>query len=97
MCIRDRLLGCAAHRVLVVECALLASFSEVAAASEVHPVQLAYLDPGTGSLMIQALIAAFAGAAVVLRKHWKRIQRALGFPSAEVDEEETGRNPGSDE
>jgi len=96
MCILDRRLDCGAPRVFVIAFVLLASLSEVAQASE-GPVRLAYLDPGTGSLLIQVLIAAFAGTSVVFRKHWKKIQRALGFPSAEVEEEDAGRKPGSDE
>lgn len=35
----------------------------------------AYIDPGTGSLVIQGLIAGFAAAAVVLRGYWYRIKR----------------------
>lgn len=34
----------------------------------------AYIDPGTGSLVIQGLIAAFAATAVVLRGYWYRIK-----------------------
>ena len=33
----------------------------------------AYLDPGTGSMIIQILIASFIGAAVFLRRFWTRI------------------------
>jgi hypothetical protein len=34
----------------------------------------AYIDPGTGSLVIQGLIAGFAATAVVLRGYWYRIK-----------------------
>jgi len=34
----------------------------------------AYIDPGTGSLILQGLIAAFAAAAVVIRGYWYRIK-----------------------
>ena len=33
----------------------------------------AYLDPGTGSMILQGLIAAVAGAAVALRLYWHRL------------------------
>lgn len=35
---------------------------------------IAYIDPGTGSLILQGLIAGFAAAAVVLRGYWYRIK-----------------------
>jgi hypothetical protein len=37
---------------------------------------LAYIDPGTGSYMLQMLIALAVGAAFALKLFWKRI---LGF------------------
>jgi len=33
----------------------------------------AYLDPGTGSIIIQSTIAAVAGAAIVIKTYWYRI------------------------
>lgn len=38
----------------------------------------AYLDPGTGSLILQSLIAGVAGAMVVGRLYWERLK---GFVS----------------
>ena len=35
----------------------------------------AYLDPGTGSILLQGLIAAVAGIAVAGRIYWDRIKR----------------------
>jgi hypothetical protein len=35
---------------------------------------LAYLDPGTGSIMLQGLIALLAAAAVVIRTYWYKIK-----------------------
>jgi uncharacterized protein (DUF2062 family) len=32
-----------------------------------------YLDPGTGSLIVQVVIGAVAGAALVFRVFWRRI------------------------
>lgn len=34
----------------------------------------AYLDPGTGSLIVQSLIAALAAAGFALRLYWGRIR-----------------------
>ena len=34
----------------------------------------AYLDPGTGSMLLQALIGAVAGAWIVLRLYWDKIK-----------------------
>jgi hypothetical protein len=34
----------------------------------------AYIDPGTGSMLVQGIIAAIAGAAVMLRLSWARIR-----------------------
>ena len=38
----------------------------------------AYLDPGTGSMLLQGLIAAVAGGLVAIRHYWTRIQSLLG-------------------
>jgi hypothetical protein len=34
----------------------------------------AYLDPGTGSILVQSLLAGIAGAAAVLSLYWQRIK-----------------------
>jgi hypothetical protein len=53
------------------------------------PVE-AYLDPATGSMILQGLLAGIAGAFVVLRLYWKRfkafVRRLRGL--APVAEEE---------
>lgn len=33
----------------------------------------AYFDPGTGSILVQALVAGFAGVGVVLKLFWQRL------------------------
>lgn len=38
---------------------------------------LAYLDPGTGSMLVQLLVGGFAAAAVALKLYWYRILRLL--------------------
>lgn len=37
----------------------------------------AYLDPGTGAMVIQAVIAAFAGTVFFLKKNWGKIKAYL--------------------
>lgn len=39
----------------------------------------AYLDPGTGSLILQGLIAGIVAAGVVARLYWHRLLKLLGI------------------
>jgi hypothetical protein len=39
---------------------------------------LAYIDPGTGSIILQAIAAAVAGAAIAAKFYWHRILRFFG-------------------
>ena len=39
---------------------------------------LLYLDPGSGSFLIQLLIAAIAGASIAIGSNWSKIKRLLG-------------------
>ena len=48
--------------------------------------KLAYLDPGSGSFLIQLLIAALLGAGIALRASWSKIKKYFGIKS-EVDED----------
>lgn len=34
----------------------------------------AYLDPGTGSILVQSLLAGIAGAAAVFSLYWRRVK-----------------------
>jgi hypothetical protein len=38
----------------------------------------AYLDPGTGSIVLQAVMAGVVGALAVVRLYWSRIKRLVG-------------------
>jgi hypothetical protein len=38
---------------------------------------LAYLDPGSGSLLLQALVGGVASAAVMAKLYWRRAKRFL--------------------
>ena len=43
------------------------------------PHTLAYIDPGTGSIILQAIAAAIAGAAIIVRIYWHRLLRFFGL------------------
>ena len=51
-------------------------------------VPLAYLDPGSGSFLVQALVATAAGLAVVARRYWSQIRVFLGRPAESEDAED---------
>lgn len=38
----------------------------------------AYLDPGTGSMILQVLLGGIAGAAVVLKLYWHKLKALFG-------------------
>jgi hypothetical protein len=42
-------------------------------------VILAYLDPGSGSALVSAIIAAVAALGVTLKLYWHRLLRILGL------------------
>lgn len=56
--------------------------------SNAHP----YLDPGSGSILIQLLIAGLLGAGILLRASWKNIlklfKRNQPQPTDDEDDEE---------
>ncbi len=52
-----------------------------------HFTPLPYLDPGSGSLLIQILIAVFLGLGVALRASWGRIKGLFGKRKS-VDEDD---------
>lgn len=39
----------------------------------------AYLDPGTGGMMLQLLLAGIAGVGIWLKMNWKRLTLKLGM------------------
>jgi hypothetical protein len=47
---------------------------------------LLYVDPGAGSFILQALVAALAGAIVALNAYWTRIVKFFRGTSSEPDE-----------
>ncbi len=46
----------------------------------------AYLDPGTGSIVLQAILGSVAAGAIIARTYWSRAKSWLGFGK------ETARN-----
>jgi hypothetical protein len=49
---------------------------------------LPYLDPGSGSFLIQLLFAALAGLSVAIYSSWSRIKTWLGIKSKPKDEDD---------
>ena len=48
----------------------------------------AYLDPGTGSMIIQGLIAGIASVALILKLYWHRLLVLLGLrKKIEIDDD----------
>jgi hypothetical protein len=59
-----------------------------------------YLDPGSGSFLIQLLIAAIAGLSIAIGANWSKLKRLLRKkskkPEADDDEEDDDQqNPGA--
>jgi hypothetical protein len=82
--------GLAVHAGLVlVLVAMLPQAALAALSGEPSPgLRLAYIDPGTGSFVIQALVATAAGLAVTLKLYWSRIKGFFGgSPSAKEDDD----------
>ena len=50
---------------------------------------LLYLDPGSGSLLLQALAGGVAAAAVVARVYWRRLRRFLHIGKPEDEKSPT--------
>lgn len=60
-----------------------------AAALGVSPAAFAYLDPGTGSMLLQLLIAGVLGALFTIKMYWYRFKgffaRLMGKEPADPD------------
>ena len=69
-------------------CALLAVLASLVLAREAH----AYLDPGSGSYILQILIAGLFGALFMLKVFWGRIVGFFGKGSSAA----TIQDPGQD-
>lgn len=69
------------YKAVVTLVALLGVFS-------LHGQAHAYLDPGTGSMILQALIAGVAFAAVTIKMYWYKIVAFLKGEKLDEDEED---------
>ena len=54
----------------------------------------AYLDPGTGSMLVQLLLGGFAGVLVVGKLYWHRVRVFFGLG---VPRSSTGESPSGDD
>jgi hypothetical protein len=73
----------------VVLVALLPQAAFAALSGEASPgLKLAYIDPGTGSFVIQALVAGAAGLAVTLKIYWSRIRGFFGGASSTEEDDD---------
>ena len=58
-----------------------------------HFAPLPYLDPGSGSFLIQLLIAALLGLGIAVRASWSRIKGWFGVrPKADEDDDDAESN-----
>lgn len=48
----------------------------------------AYLDPGTGSMILQIILGGLAGAAVAIRMYWYKIMAMFGIKRKKSDDSE---------
>lgn len=55
-----------------------------------HFTPLPYLDPGSGSFIIQLLIAALLGIGVAVRASWSKIRGWFGIKPKEDETDEDG-------
>ena len=53
-----------------------------------HFVPLAYLDPGSGSILIQLAIAALLGLGVAITTSWSKIKKLLGIKTKKDEHED---------
>ena len=68
-----------------------AAFVPAVAIAAGQPLEgrVAYLDPGTGSLILQALVATLAGAVIAITAYWKRIRAFFRRSSRDSEPSET--------
>ncbi len=50
---------------------------------------VAYLDPGTGSMLLQVILGGIAAVAVAIKLYWHKLRAALGMAKKEVSEDES--------
>ena len=55
--------------------------------------QLAYVDPGTGSFLVQVLIASLAGASVAVHRYWSHVKGWFQRGKAAGDDDSPSDEP----
>jgi hypothetical protein len=56
----------------------------------------AYLDPGTGSMILQLILGGTAGLLIVGKLYWHRLKEFFGISSAEATANEKTADPDAD-
>ena len=51
---------------------------------------VAYLDPGTGSMLLQVILGGIAAVGVAIKLYWHKLRAAFGMPKKDPAEDETG-------
>jgi hypothetical protein len=54
-------------------------------------IAYAYLDPGTGSALLQGVLAALAAIVVAAKLYWHRLLRFFGIRKTKIEPEQTTR------
>lgn len=54
----------------------------------------AYLDPGTGSMLLQVILGGIAAVGVAIKLGWHKIRAALGFAKKSEPEDEQEQKVG---
>ncbi len=65
---------------------LLVAMPSAVRAAGIEAPTLAYIDPGAGSFILQALVATLAGIAVVVHTYWRKIKVFFGLAAPEEDD-----------
>lgn len=50
---------------------------------------VAYLDPGTGSMLLQVILGGIAAVGVAIKLYWHKFRAALGMAKKEEPEDES--------
>ena len=49
----------------------------------------AYLDPGTGSMLLQVILGGIAAVGVAIKLYWHKLRAAFGMAKKEAPEDES--------
>ena len=57
----------------------------------------AYLDPSSGSILVQIILGGVAGFAVLIRIYWRKIRRYLGLYKQDTDRDSNSQDTDNDQ